>query len=247
MINKYQLLAQDKSVVLIVDTLSLISQLARISKDFYENIHNANIYNELKNLIIHQDASIRAKVCNLIGNLCRHTGFFYEKLLKFGLISDAIECCQDPDRNTRKFACFAVGNAGFHNDVLYEHLKPCVPLLVELLRDQEEKTRANAAGALGNFVRNSNALCRDLIKNGALKQLLDVVAYDKGPSQSPRRIALFSIGNLCVYKECRKEFEAMMIRSIIDPFTQSQLTNDPQVVKYAIRIIQKLNMDNNQQ
>lgn len=206
-INKYTLLASENNPVLIVDTLSLISQLARISKDFYDNIHNSNIYQDLKSLIVHPDASIRAKVCNLIGNLCRHTGFFYEKLLKYGLISAAIDCCKDPDRNTRKFACFAVGNAGFHNDVLYEHLKPCVPLLVELLRDQEEKTRANAAGALGNFVRNSNALCRDLIKHGALKQLLDVVAHDKGPSQSPRRIALFSIGNLCVYRECRKEFE----------------------------------------
>lgn len=181
-INKYALLGADNNPLVIVDTLSLISQLARISKDFYENIHNANIYNDLKNLIVHADASIRAKVCNLIGNLCRHTGYFYEKLLNFGLIAAAIECCRDPDRNTRKFACFAVGNAGFHNDILYEHLKPCVPLLVELLRDQEEKTRANAAGALGNFVRNSNALCRDLIKHGALKQLLDVVAYDKGPS-----------------------------------------------------------------
>ena len=109
--------------------------MARISKDFYENIHSANIYTDLKNLIVHTDASIRAKVCNLIGNLCRHTGYFYEKLLNFGLISAAIECCRDPDRNTRKFACFAVGNAGFHNDVLYEHLKPCVLLLVELLRD----------------------------------------------------------------------------------------------------------------
>ena len=134
-ITKYDLLGLDNNSILIVDTLSLISQLARISKDFYENIHNANIYNDLKNLIVHQDASIRAKVCNLIGNLCRHTGFFYEKLLKYGLIAAGIECCQDVDRNTRKFACFAVGNAGFHNDVLYEHLKPCVPLLVELLRD----------------------------------------------------------------------------------------------------------------
>jgi len=32
----------------------------------------------------------------------------------------------------------------------------------------EEKTRANAAGALGNFVRNSVTLARDLIKHGAL-------------------------------------------------------------------------------
>lgn len=134
-INKYKLLSEDNQPLLIIDTLSLISQLARISKEFYENIHQANIYNELKILIQHKDDGIRAKVCNLIGNLCRHTGFFYEKLLKYGLIAAAIECCRDSDRNTRKFACFAVGNAGFHNDVLYELLRPCVVLLVDLLKD----------------------------------------------------------------------------------------------------------------
>ena len=241
--NKYRLLHEENSITLIVDSLSLISQLARISREFYEAIHNANVYNDLKALIIHEDAGIRAKVCNLIGNLCRHTGYFYEKLLKFGLVSAAIECCRDPDRNTRKFACFAVGNAGFHNDLLYEHLRPCVVLLVDLLKDQEEKTRANAAGALGNFVRNSQTLCKDLIKHGALKQLLEVVTSDKGPSQSPRRIALFSIGNLCVYRECRKALEDMGIRSIIEPFTQNVPGADSQVVKYAARIIQKLNTD----
>jgi fused-like protein len=178
----------------------------------------------------------------LIGNLCRHTGFFYDKLLKNGLIDAAIDRCTDPDPNTRKFACFAVGNAGFHNENLYESLKPCVPLLVKLLQDDEEKTRANAAGALGNFVRNSNTLCKDLISHGALTQLLEVVKNDKGPSQSPRRIALFSIGNLCVYKECKEEFESMGIRKIIEPFRKpdSRAGNDPQVVKYATRIIQKL-------
>lgn len=76
-------------------------------------------------------------------------------LLKFDIINECIQSCQDTDKNTRKFACFAVGNAGFHNDKLYEYLRPVVPLLVELLKDSEEKTRANAAGALGNFVRNS--------------------------------------------------------------------------------------------
>uniref|UniRef100_A0A7S3MHS7 non-specific serine/threonine protein kinase n=1 Tax=Favella ehrenbergii TaxID=182087 RepID=A0A7S3MHS7_9SPIT len=245
-VSKYRLLARENSPTLIVDTLSLISQLARISKEFYEPIHNANIYVDLNTLICHDDAGIRAKVCNLIGNLCRHTGYFYEKLLKHRLIEAAIQCCQDPDRNTRKFACFAVGNAGFHNEVLYEHLRPCVKLLVDLLKDQEEKTRANAAGALGNFVRNSNALCKDLIRHRALEQLLEVVAHDQGPSQSPRRIALFSIGNLCVYKECRRALEEMGIRRIIEPFTVNTPQADQQVVKYATRIIQKLNNDSTQ-
>lgn len=110
------------------------------------------MYEELKILISHEEANVRSKVCNLIGNLCRHTAYFYDKLLKAGLIDAAIQRCTDPDPNTRKFACFAVGNAGFHNDLIYESLRPCVPLLVTLLKDPEEKTRANAAGALGNFV-----------------------------------------------------------------------------------------------
>ena len=84
-------------------------------------------------------------------------------------------CCSDTDKNTRKFACFAVGNAGFHNDRLYDYLRPVLSSLIELLKDDEEKIRANAAGALGtiqyyigNFVRNSNVLAKDLIKHGAL-------------------------------------------------------------------------------
>lgn len=89
-VSKYRLLSRENSPSLIVDTLSLISQLARISKEFYEPIHNANIYGDLSTLISHDDAGIRAKVCNLIGNLCRHTGYFYEKLLKHRLIEAAI-------------------------------------------------------------------------------------------------------------------------------------------------------------
>jgi hypothetical protein len=64
----------------------------------------------------------------------------------------------------RKFACFAIGNAGFHNPSLYEALRPAVGPLVALLGDEEEKTRANAAGALGNLVRNSHQLCGEIIQ-----------------------------------------------------------------------------------
>mmetsp|Transcript_29071 Transcript_29071/g.52033 ORF Transcript_29071/g.52033 Transcript_29071/m.52033 type:complete len:1206 (+) Transcript_29071:492-4109(+) len=237
MINEHKLLAEENPPMLLIDMLSLISQLARLHRENYEKIHAANLYADLRRLIEHRDSGVRSKVCNLIGNICRHSAYFYDLLLKHDLIAAAIRCCQDPDRSTRKFACFAVGNAGFHNERLYEHLRPCVPLLVELLRDSEEKTRANAAGALGNFVRNSDTLCQDLIRYGALTQLLDVVANDKGPTQSPRQVALFSIGNLCVFPSCREEFERKGIRSVIEPLLHHR---DTQVAKYANRILQKL-------
>ena len=69
LISKFKLLKEDGSAVFITETLSIISQLARMSKDYYESIHNLGIYKELKTLMYHKDSSIRAKVCNLIGNM----------------------------------------------------------------------------------------------------------------------------------------------------------------------------------
>ena len=59
--------------------------------------------------------------------------------------------------------------AGFHSAALYGSLRGAIAPLVALLRDGEDKTRANAAGALGNLVRNSPMLCRQLVQAGALE------------------------------------------------------------------------------
>ncbi len=52
----------------------------------------------------------------------------------------------------------AIGNAGFHDGSLYETLKPSVRWMVSLLKDSDDKTRSNAAAALGNLARNSDTL-----------------------------------------------------------------------------------------
>jgi hypothetical protein len=51
--------------------------------------------------------------------------------------------------------------------------------LISLLSDEEERTRANASGALGNFARNSKILIPDLIQAGALHKLVEVATTDK--------------------------------------------------------------------
>jgi fused-like protein len=64
----------------IVDTLLIIGQLARLSKDYYEPIKNAAILGSLSKLLAHNDSNVRAKVCALIGNLCKHSAYFYGEL-----------------------------------------------------------------------------------------------------------------------------------------------------------------------
>lgn len=146
-----------------------------------------------------------------------------------------------------------VGNAGFHNDSLYRALWPAIPHLTALLSDPEEKTRANAAGALGNLVRNSSVLCRDLIEQGAVRALFESVVSvaGRGPEadgtgrvtspgaesgQSPLRIALFSIGNMCSHTSCR---EVLLELDLFKVLQKLQRLGDPVISKYVQRICAK--------
>jgi len=66
-----------------------------------------------------------------------------------------------------------IGNAAYYNDLLYEELRRSIPHLTNLLLSPEEdKTKANAAGALSNLVRNSNKLCEDIVSSGAIQVCL---------------------------------------------------------------------------
>ncbi|CAM9176832.1 unnamed protein product [Laminaria digitata] len=113
-----------------------------------------------------------------------------------------VRLCADPDPSARKFACFAVGNAAFHNNSLYAHLAPAMEPLVAALDDPNDGVRANAAGAIGNLLRNGGSLSGDLARLGGVTALLKLATQD--PAASPRRIALFSLGTCCTFAPCRE-------------------------------------------
>lgn len=237
--------ASPKEVTL--DLLMIISDLARMSKDFYEPIEKANMFEDLKQFLNHDDANIRSKACSALGNMCRHTPFFYNSLVKHDMINLLIDRCADPDRRTRKFACFAVGNAAYHNDYLYEQLRQSIPHLKNLLLGEEEdKTKANAAGALSNLVRNSSRLCEDIISKGAMEALLRVISdYSAAAStpgrrdasnESPLKIALFSLGNMCIHAPCRQFLRSQEFFHVLMHLRKSP---DPTITKYISRITSK--------
>jgi fused-like protein len=70
------------------------------------------------------------------------------------------------------FLSTLVGNAAFHSAELYGPLRMSIYPLLSALDDDDEKTRANAAGALGNLVRNSGDLAQALCDAGAIDRLL---------------------------------------------------------------------------
>ena len=126
----------------LVDVLTILSQVARVSKDNYDALAaspsgaapGADLLRPVPALLRHAEASVRAKAANLIGNLARHSAFFYPMIASWAVLPPLLDCCREANAATRKFACFAVGNAAFHNDSLYAAMRPCVPWLSALLR-----------------------------------------------------------------------------------------------------------------
>jgi len=229
----------------VIDTLLVLSQLARISKDYYGALEESGVHRSLRGLLGHPNSGVRARACNLVGNMCRHSSYFYDSIQRDGILQELILRCSDKDHTTRKFACFAIGNSAFHNDVLYEDLRAAIEPLVSLLSDEDGKTQANSAGALGNLVRNSGALCGDLVLSGAVRALVDTVNGDgggldagTGDGQSPLKIALFSMGNMCPHRLCREE----MVNSpdFGRAMASLEAAQDETVRKYALRIKTKL-------
>ncbi|TYH75287.1 hypothetical protein ES332_D04G009200v1 [Gossypium tomentosum] len=231
-----------------LDTLMIVSDLARMDKGFYEFINGALILDTLRDFLSHEDPNVRAKACNALGNMCRHSAYFYESLARHHIIGLLIDRCADPDRRTRKFACFAIGNAAYHNDMLYEELRRSIPQLAKLLVSAEEdKTKANAAGALSNLVRNSNKLCEEIISKGAIQALLKLVAdcsaVALNPSkkdavnESPLKIALFSLGKMCAYPNCRQFLRSSELFPVIGRLRQSP---ESSIVKLAVAIVSKV-------
>ncbi|KFM23332.1 Serine/threonine-protein kinase 36 [Auxenochlorella protothecoides] len=167
---------------------------------------------------------------------------FYPDLREAGVVPGLIALCSDRDRAVRKFACFAVGNAGFHDASLYPLLRPALDPLVQLLRDPEDRTRANAAGALGNLVRNSPELCGGLVAAGALEGLLSIVARTDVETAEPHsslQIALFSLGNMCAHAACAVALVRLDLGAVLGRMLEAR-AGDAVLQRYVARIHAKL-------
>ncbi|PON62443.1 GPCR kinase [Trema orientale] len=230
-----------------LDSLMIVSDLARMHKGFYEYIDRASVLEYLKEFLTHEDPNVRSKACNALGNMCRNSSYFYDSFARYQIISLLIDRCSDPDRRTRKFASFAIGNAAFHNDKLYEELRRSIPYLANLLLSvEEDKTKANAAGALCNLVRHSNRLCEDIISKGAMQAVMKLVAecsavpqnpVPGGVNESPLKVALISLSKMCAHQPCRQFLRSSELLPVMGQLRQS---SEKEIAKYATDISSKV-------
>ncbi|AYU77111.1 mitogen-activated protein kinase kinase 2 [Leishmania infantum JPCM5] len=224
---------------LMSDGLVVLSQMARMSAEFYEPIHRSNLYDCLAALLQHSEKDLRGKTCTLIGNLCKHSDFFFEPLEKNHIVERLVKCCSDSDAQTQKLAAFAIGNAAFHSGYLYNLLSPAIPSLVGLLACGDAKTRQNAAGALSNFVRNGDQLVSSLAESSVVESLLKMLRDDDTPSS--KKVAVLTINSFCAYDVFRRKFIALNLREDIRKLQQDPNARaDPSIQKYVGNLVDRL-------
>ncbi|TVU15955.1 hypothetical protein EJB05_39500 [Eragrostis curvula] len=225
----------------LLDFLMIVSDLARMSKDFYEPIDKAGLIGFLKNFLSSEDPDIRAKACSAIGNMCRHSSYFYGPLAANKVIQLVVDRCSDPDKRTRKFACFAVGNAAYHNDMLYEELRRSIPQLTDRLLgpDEDDQTKCNAAAALGNLARKSDILCEDIVAHGAIQALLKMVSSFSTVALSPSRRDVLTQVLIALRKMCHCTICRNFLRSseFLPGIVQLRQSPDPKISENACAIV----------
>ncbi|KAH9756108.1 serine/threonine-protein kinase TIO [Citrus sinensis] len=240
--NRVRRLLDSSTREVTLDVLMIVSDLARMDKWFYEYINGASMLEFLKDFLTHEDPNVRAKACSALGNMCRHSSYFYSSLVNLLNLIPRYQILPQ-----LKFT-LQIGNAAYHNDVLYEELRRSIPLLANILiSDEEDKTKANAAGALSNLIRNSSKLCEDIVSKGAMQALIKLVAdcsvLALNPSrkdavnESPLKIALFSLAKMCAHTPCRQFLQSSELFPVIARLRQSP---ESTIANYASVIISKV-------
>lgn len=67
---------------------------------------------QLRDVLGHEAAGVRAAAAGVVGNLARHSPALYATIARERLLPRLIQLCGDADAGVRKFACFAVGLLG---------------------------------------------------------------------------------------------------------------------------------------
>ena len=139
----------------------------------------------------------------------------------------------------------------FHNYLFCQTWLHCVTMsqLVRsknqvLLHDDDDKSRANAAGAIGNLVRNSDQLCPEIAKFNVVPALLELIERYMHNRPGSVKIALFSLGNIIAHGQIRssKDFPARKTVEICNRL-RSRLPETDVIHKYAHRVLTKLSQD----
>ncbi|KAM7446259.1 Serine/threonine-protein kinase 36 [Porites harrisoni] len=262
------LVSADNPIPLLNDVIAILSHVARISSEYVTMVTQIlrteqDSYEPLHHLLTHQNSAVVANACGMLGNILKHSSVFYSTLQRTSLLSSLLSCLKSDDSNVRKTASFAIGNAAYHSDSLYPALSPAVPLLVDLLTDSLARTRANAAGALGNMVRHSPLLYQQIIKAQAPHGVLDMACND-GHAE-PQDAALKTLRLFCRNPRCRQVLVSLGIQqrlvrflersrmsgacsqqSSISSVPSTARTNDSVVSEHCVRILNKLKTRGNE-
>ncbi|XP_071704128.1 serine/threonine-protein kinase TIO-like [Rutidosis leptorrhynchoides] len=218
-----------------VKALQIISKVAQMDKEFYELIDGADILQQLKAFLTHEDRDVRGWTCKAIGNMCLHSSYFYSMLAKHNIGSLLVDLLFDKDVFPCGYAVFAIARMTRISEYFYEDLRRCIHPLAKLLHSAETHniTKRNVANCLNNLSYHSDKLIEDMISKGAMEALLKVVADYSVVALDPNRIddfedilllrTLIALATMCKHQPCRQFICSSHVYAVIGELRESPI------------------------
>ncbi|KAL0236625.1 hypothetical protein PCE1_000023 [Barthelona sp. PCE] len=191
----------------ITDVVRLLSQLARISQDYLEDLRILPFDTILVDLLSKDDVILVSRTCNLVGNLFRYNADLYTILTD--PVNKVVSLLQHTDVDVLKMAAFAVGNAAYQTRLLYRCFNEGLRYLTALCFHTDQKVVYNACGAIGNMLRKSDVLIDVFLEANTMEALMNCL---RKPTMG---VALFSIANSLIHEPIRAQFVSMDCWNII--------------------------------
>ena len=135
------------------------------------------------------------------------------------------------------------GNATFHDDTLYSDLAEAISASIRLIHTElDDRTRANAAGVLGNLVKNSSLLCEKMHQAGAVSVLMNLVREymqreDDAQELTAAGTALFTLGNFCSYPFLKSQILDSDVQTLLQ---KAGTSSNASVLQHGQRLCRKL-------
>ncbi|XP_071704139.1 serine/threonine-protein kinase TIO-like [Rutidosis leptorrhynchoides] len=196
--------------------LQIVTGIAKMDQEFYKPIEGADILQQLKAFLTHEDPNVRAWTLSAIGEMCKHSSYFYSLLAKHNISSLLVDLLFDKDDYPQRMSTFAIARISLFSEFFHEDLRRCIHQLAKLLLSAETPivTKRNAAICLNNLSYFSGKLSEDMISKGAMEALLKVVADCSIVALDPNRIddvknspldsTLEALATMCKNQPCRQ-------------------------------------------
>lgn len=117
-IQKLRRWLASQNVEILLDLVQILSHLARSKVDYYPNILQIGVVDQIPRYLSGNSETLKEKTLNLVGNLAKHSVQFFEEFARFRIMAAVANSINSKTSNFERIIkniVYAIGNVSYYN------------------------------------------------------------------------------------------------------------------------------------